>query len=561
MLVETSAIALDKHANNRGDNMETYQDIVKNFSWEEVLKTYDWNPNEKFNMAHEACDRWAKDPNRVAVYWEDESGRKEVWTFRQLKEKSDQMANLLRSYGVKKGDRVAGLLGKDMELLLTVLATWKIGAIYVPLFTAFGPEALTHRLVDCDCKVIVTNTEQAKKIEQKDIHIINIDATFQNGLSFWDFLDTFPKEHVTEPTQLMDPSTIQYTSGSTGLPKGATWGHKILVSIYPYQKYAMGTVETDRVFGGADFGWSFGLIQCTIAPLSMGASVLVYKGKFDVKKTYQLMQDYNITSFAFAPTAYRAMMAEGSEIIQNYRLQVRKFSSAGEPLNAEVIRFFKKNFDREIYDHYGATETGMIINNYNATDMEVKPGSMGFPCPGYDIGLIDDKGNEVKDGEIGEIAVSRDSFPFYFLGYWNNPEKTEEKMRGKWMLSGDLAYKDKNGYFWFEGRSDDIITSSGYRIGPFEVESSLVEHPAVKEVAVVGKPDEVKGEIVKAFVVLTDQYKDKASKDLEKELSMYVREKLSKHEYPREIEFLEDLPKTQSGKIQRFRLKNMMQQS
>ncbi|WP_245831741.1 acyl-CoA synthetase [Oceanobacillus senegalensis] len=523
------------------------------------MKKYDWNPEEKFNMAHEACDRFANDPKRVAIYYEDEHGKKEIWTFKKLKEKSDQMANLLRSYGVKKGDRVAGLLGKDMELYLTVLATWKIGAIYVPLFTAFGPEALSHRMSDCDCKILVTNKEQAEKLDGVAVSVQNIviDDGFAGGLNFWEFLDTFSKDHVTEPTQLTDPSTIQYTSGSTGLPKGATWGHKIMLSIYPYQKHAMGTESNDRLYGGADPGWSFGLIQCTFAPLSMGASVLIYKGKFDVEKTYQLLENYKITSFAFAPTAYRAMMAAGSELVQKYRLQVKKFSSAGEPLNAEVVRFFKQNFGKEIYDHYGATELGMIINNYNSTDMEVKPGSMGFPSPGYNVKLVDEGGNPVNQGEAGEIAVDRTAFPFFFLGYWNNPEKTEEKMKKNWMVSGDVAVEDENGYFWFQGRADDVISSAGYRIGPFEVESSLIEHPAVQEVAVVGKPDQVKGEIVKAFVVLKEAYKHKASEEFGNELSLFVKERLSKHEYPREVEFIEDLPKTQSGKIQRFRLREM----
>ena len=287
---------------------KNYQEIFENFSWDEVLKIYDWNPLEKFNMAHEACDRWAKThPNKVAIYWEDEHGNKETLTFQDLKEKSNQMANLLRSYGVKKGDRVAGLLPKDLELIYTVLATWKIGAIYVPLFTAFGPEALAHRLNDCECRILVTNNEQAAKLNGKEIstQIINIDATYPGNLTFKEYLNTFSKEHETVETTLMDPSAIQYTSGSTGLPKGATWGHKILVSIYPYQKFAMGTVPSDIFYGGADLGWSFGLIQCTIAPMSFGASVVVYKGKFNVEKTYQLLQDYKVTSFAFAPTAYR----------------------------------------------------------------------------------------------------------------------------------------------------------------------------------------------------------------------------------------------------------------
>jgi len=323
----------------------------------------------------------------------------------------------------------------------------------------------------------------------------------------------------------------------------------------------MGTEPGDQFYGGADLGWAFGLIQCTFAPLAFGATVLIYKGAFEVEKTYQLLEVYEITSFAFAPTAFRAMMAAGEEMANKYNIKVRKFNSAGEPLNAEVVRFFQKTFGRAIYDHYGATETGMIINNYNYSNMEVIPGSMGFKSPGYNVALLDADGNEVKQGEVGEIAVDSTGYPYFFLGYWNNPEKTKEKMNGKWLLSGDLAFEDENGYFWFQGRSDDIISSAGYRIGPFEVESSLIEHPAVQEVAVVGKPDEAKGEIVKAFVVLKDAYKDKASDELAQELSLFVKQKLSKHQYPREVEFIDELPKTQSGKIQRFLLRKQVQES
>ena len=355
----------------------------------------------------------------------------------------------------------------------------------------------------------------------------------------------------------MDPCAIQYTSGTTGLAKGAIWAHKILISIYPYQRYAVGTKSGDRFFGGADLGWAYGLIQSTFAPLSFGVPILIYKGKFKPDKFYQLLQDYEITSFAYAPTAYRAMMAAGPDLIKKYRIKVQKFSSAGEPLNDEVVRFFKKNFGREIYDHYGATETGMIVNNYNATNMAVKPGSMGFPSPGYNVALVNASGIPVAKGETGEIAVDITDFPYFFLGYWNNPEKTNEKIQGKWLLTGDLAKQDEDDYFWFQGRSDDIISSAGYRIGPFEVESSLLEHPAVAEAAVIGKPDESKGEIVKAFVVLNITYK--ASEDLAREISAFVRERLSKHQYPREIEFLDELPKTQSGKIQRFRLREIIE--
>lgn len=538
----------------------TYQELVENFSWEKVLDYYDWNPRERFNVAHEACDRWAEDKNRIAIYWEDELGNKETWTFAKLKEKSDRMANWLHSLGIEKGDRVAGLLGKDMELIVSILATWKIGAIYVPLFTAFEAGALEHRINDCQCKLVITNKEQSKKINPEITEFLLIDDAFQ-GLSFWEYLDTFSNKHQTVELKLNEPLKIQYTSGSTGLPKGALCSPMLYINLYPYQKYAIGVEEGDVLLGGADLGWSFGLVNCTFAPLMYGATIVVYKGRFDVEKYYQLMQDYNVTNFAYAPTAYRAMMAAGSDLVKKYKFKVKKFSSAGEPLNAEVVRFFQKNFGRAIYDHYGASEMGMPLNNYNVTDMKVKPGSMGLPCPGISIALLDKEGDPVKQGEIGEIAFDRTTFPLFFLGYWKDPEKTEEKMVGRWMLSGDLASVDEDGYYWFEGRADDVITSSGYRIGPFEVESSLLEHEAVLEAAVVGKPDHAKGEIVKAYVVLKEAFKNQASDELAEELSLFVKTRLSKHQYPREIEFIEELPKTQSGKIQRFVLRKKVQES
>lgn len=538
-----------------------YEEIMSNFSWEKVKKSYDWNVEEKFNMAHECCDKWADDPNRVAFYWEDEAGNTDVWTYKRLKDESNRLANAFTALGIKKGDRIGGLSGKDMELILTVLAAWKIGAIYVPMFTAFGPEALKYRLQDSGCKILVTNQEQAKKIENEEINseLLLIDGVTKEGLTFWEFVGLFSNEHVTEPTSINDPSVIQYTSGSTGLPKGAVWSHKILVSSFPYLRYAIGISDDDMFFGGADLGWAFGLMNCTLCPLNFGISILVYKGPFNVDKYYHLLEKYKVTNFAYAPTAYRMMMASGSELVKQHNFHIKKLTSAGEPLNAEVVRFFKDHFGREIYDHYGSTETGMIVNNYNVTDMEVKPGSMGLPSPGFNIALLDGEGNPVKDGEAGQIVVDTTAFPYFFLGYWQDPKKTAEKIKGKWFYSGDLASKDEDGYFWFQGRADDIISSAGYRIGPFEVESSLIEHASVAEAAVIGKPDPTKGEIVKAYVVLKPGFE--ASDGLAAELSAFVKNKLSKHQYPREVEFVEELPKTPSGKIQRYILKQANMQT
>lgn len=532
-----------------------YEQILKDFSWEKVREHYSGNPDGEFNMAYEACDRWAEDPDRIAIYWEDEKGNEDVWTYLRLKEKSDQMANALRSLGIKKGERVAGLLGKDMELIITILATWKIGAIYVPLFTAFGPDALAHRTSDSGISLLLTNKEQSEKLGEININfqVLLIDEK-RNGKTFWEYVNSHSKEFELEETKGLEPSIIQYTSGSTGLPKGSIAAHKGMYHLYPYLRYALDIDEGDVFFGAADLGWSNGLMVCTFGPLSLGQKTIVYKGPFIPKQIFYILEKYQVTNFSYIPTAYRLMMAEGPEVLKDYDIKTRKFSSAGEPLDAEVVRYFKKHFGRAIYDHYGATEISMILNNYNITDMEVKPGSMGLPIPGFDVGLINEKGEEVEQGEVGQIALGIDG-NFEFMGYWNNEKKAEEKIFGNWLLSGDLALQDEDGYFWFQGRTDDVISSSGYRIGPTEVEATLLEHPAVLEAAVVGKVDKIKGEIVKAFIVLNESYDP--TEELSSDLSKFVKSKLSKHQYPREIEFIEELPKTQSGKTQRFILRQL----
>ncbi|MCF8565255.1 AMP-binding protein [Alicyclobacillus tolerans] len=534
-----------------------YRQLVEAFSWEDVIHTFDWNPRERFNAAHECCDRWAEGSNRIAVYWEDEAGNREQYTYAQLKDKSDRFANALKSLGVKKGDRVAALLGKDMALIITVLAAWKIGAIYVPLFTAFGPQAIEYRLQAAQCKVLVTNREQANKLgdvkAEVQLILTDRDGSHWDRLHFASLLENAQPEHETEPTTLDDALAIQFTSGTTGLPKGAIWGHKLIISVYPYTRYALGVERDDVFFGGADPGWAYGLINSIFAPMSFGVPIVVYKGPLEPAKFYELMERYEVTNFTYAPTAYRLMMAQGEELVKRYQFKIKRFSSAGEPLNAEVIRFFKQNFGLEIHDHYGATETAMTVNNFHAVTMEIRPGSMGFPTPGYRVALLREDGREVDLGQTGQIAVDSTAFPFSFYGYWQDPQKTSEKFVGKWFFTGDLARQDEDGYFWFQGRADDIISSAGYRIGPFEVESSLLEHPAVAEAAVIGKPDVVKGEVVKAYVVLTNGYVGNAA--LAKELSEFVKSRLSKHEYPREVEFVKALPKTPSGKIQRFVLR------
>jgi acetyl-CoA synthetase len=541
-------------------NKTPHSSLTASFSWETAFQHYDWNPRERFNVAHEVCDRYAEDPTRIALFYENHLGEKRTITYRELRDWSNQMANVFRKLGVKKGDRVCALLPKNPALIVYILAAWKVGAVYVPLFTAFGPQAIEYRINHSEAKVILTNKEQRSKLPPREKmptleHIFVIDeATDHNDLPFWETLTKESTEHEIEETTVDDLLAIQYTSGSTGMPKGAMWSHNLLINIYPYMRYAIGLRDDDIFLGGADPGWAYGLIFCTFAPMCFGVPIVFYEGPFKPETYYSLMEKYHVTNFAYAPTAYRAMVAAGAELISKYNIRVRAMSSAGEPLNPEVIRFFQKHLGVTIHDHYGLSETLMLIGNLNAVDMEIRPGSMGWVLPGFEVALLDEEGVPVADGNVGQIAFNTNSIPNVFKGYWKDPEKTSERLMGSWFLTGDLATKDADGYFWFQGRADDIISSAGYRIGPFEIESCLIEHPAVVEAAAVGKPDPLKGEIVKAFVVLADGFTP--SDELAQELSLFVKNHLSKHEYPREVEFVTELPKTPSGKIQRFILRN-----
>ena len=372
-------------------------------------------------------------------------------------------------------------------------------------------------------------------------------------LSFWVEMAKVGRSFSIKERKIEDLAVVQYTSGSTGLPKGAMWSNRVITSIYPYMKYAIDLQPTDMFWGAADPGWAYGLVACLLGPLFMGNSVIFNENPFTPENCYHALEKYRVTNFTYAPTAYRALMASGDDLRRKYEINLRAASSAGEPLNPEVINWFKKNFGVNIYDHYGLSEMLMIVNNYNASSMPVKVGSMGMPTPSFEVALLDHEGNRMSTGEVGQIACNTEGQATAFMGYLDAPEKTKERFVGNWFMTGDMAVQDEEGYFCFQGRDDDIISSAGYRIGPFEIESTLVEHPAVAEAAVVGVPDELKGEAIKGYVVLRPGVSP--SQELGEELRLFVKNKLAKHQTPKEIEFVSGLPKTPSGKIQRFLLR------
>ncbi|GBC60238.1 acetate--CoA ligase [Desulfonema ishimotonii] len=546
------------------DKKISFEQLVSDFSWERELAVFSRDISKGFNFSHEACDRFA-DTDKVAIRWEGAGGGSRTITHRELSLLSDRVANMLREQGVRPGDRVATLMPRVPELYASLLGIWKIGAVYVPLFTAFGPEAIAYRLEHSQTRFLIAHADFRNNVKDgiKGLERIFVVQPDQGGLrdgdtDFREAVNASSGEAETATVLPDDPAIILYTSGSTGMPKGAVLSYKFFIFHVPYLRHAVWLKPEDRFWCAADPAWAYGMLH-TFVPLTMGNSILVYEGRFTPEQCYRLLEKHAISNFAYAPTAFRALAAAGAELRRQYNVSLRAISSAGEPLNAETVRWAIDNLGAPICDHYGFTEAGMQVNNYNCCDMEIRPGAMGFPAPWHRVALLDERGDECDGKEPSRLGVNRNEYGTYFKGYWQDEDKTRSSCAGEWFVPGDMAWKDDDGYFWFEGRGDDVISSAGYRIGPFEVESSLVAHEAVLEAAVVGKPDPAMGEIVKAYVVLKAGYEP--TPELGEAVRLFVKKTLSKHQYPREIEFVDDLPKTPSGKIQRFKLRAQAKQA
>jgi len=541
--------------------MKTPRDAVS--FW---LKEY---AGEGVSVAHLLCDRHARTPDKVALFYESALGESAKFTFAELRELSSKLAGFLQALGVQKGDRVAVMLPKTPELVIAALAVWRLGAVYLPLFTAFGPDAISYRLQDSKARLVITDANNRNKLADigadgiGSIDVITVAGPRGTGIekgdySFWHELEN--GKSLANPVSVCgdDLMILLYTSGTTGNPKGVEIPVKALASFEAYMRFGLDLREDDMYWNLADPGWAYGLYYNLMGPLLMGKATLFYNAPFSPLGTYKILEKYRVTNLAAAPTAYRAIIAAGDDLARRARLSLRVASSAGEPLNPKVIAWTKEMWGVPVYDHYGQTELGMVVNNHHLPELEeeIRPGSMGKAMPGFRVVVVDGEGRELGPNQEGELAVDVAQSPlFWFRRYWNDEGRTGERFtaNGRYYLTGDAAKVDEDGYFFFTGRSDDIILSAGYRIGPFEVESALMQHEAVAEAAVVGKPDELRGEIVKAYVVLKQGFS--ASDALAEELSDFVKKRLSAHEYPREIEFVAQLPKTPSGKIQRFLLR------
>jgi acetyl-CoA synthetase len=554
---------LDSVAAVKGDyNLTSYEETYTKFDWKETEQEFSWYTTGRVNMAYEAIDRHAESfrKNKIALYYHD-GLRKEKYTFKEMKELSNKAGNILKIYGnVEKGDRVFIFMPRTPELYFSVLGAIKLGAIVGPLFEAFMEDAVRDRLEDSEAKVLVTTKELLKRIPVQELpllkHIIVIGEDVEEDDRYIDFnkkMNEASSKLDIEWVERTDGLILHYTSGSTGKPKGVLHIHNAMIQHYQTAKWVLDLKEDDVFWCTADPGWVTGTSYGIFGPWLTGTSNLIVGGRFNPETWYKMIEDYGITVWYSAPTAFRMLMGAGDEVVKKFDLSnLRHVVSVGEPLNPEVVRWGVKVFGLRIHDTWWMTETGaQLICNYPCLD--VKPGSMGKPIPGVQAAIVDDQGNELPAYRMGNLAIKK-GWPSMMQTIWKNEQKYESYfMSGDWYVSGDSAYMDEDGYFWFQGRIDDVIMTSGERVGPFEVESKLVEHPAVAEAGVIGKPDPVRGEIIKAFIALRDGYE--ASDELIEDIRQFVKNGLAAHAAPREMEFLDKLPKTRSGKIMRRVLK------
>ena len=519
---------------------------------------------EYFNFGFDVVDKWAQDRTKMALISIDSSGNQAQYhTFWDLKVLSDKYANALKTQGIKKGDRVFIMLPRIPEWYVVMIGLFKLGAIPMPGTTLLTAKDIEYRITQAEASMAIADLENSDKVNSAAggcptlESLVIVGGERQGWFSFSNQIDQASRilDHV-QPTRSDDPLLIYFTSGTVGYPKmvvhteaSCAIGHTLTA------KYWHDLKSTDLMWTLSDTGWAKAAYGKLFGQWSLGAAVMQHdaRGRFDARMTLGMIERYGVTSFCAPPTAYRMMVLED---LSRYDFSnLRHCTGAGEPLNPEVMKQWEDGTGLQIYDGYGQTETVLLVGNFRCN--EIKPGSMGKPVPGFVIDILDDEGNKVPDGEEGQIAVKiKPVRPVgLFKEYWRNPEAMETSFYGDWYFTGDKAYKDSDGYFWFVGRADDVIISAGYRIGPFEVESALIEHPAVAESAVVASPDELRGEIVKAFIILAPGYLP--SDELVENLQSHVRSTTAPYKYPRLVEFVSELPKTVSGKIRRVELREM----
>ena len=530
--------------------------------YDELYRAFRWEVPARYNIARDCCGQWAGDASRIALYWEDESGAASRHTFADIQAAANRLSNALEALGVQRGDRVALLLPQRPETAIAYIAIFQMGAIALPLSHLFGPDALEYRMAHAGaCAAIAEPGTLANLLAIRgklpDLkHVIGVAGAEGPGvLSYESLLKDESSSFDCVDTAADDPAIIIYTSGTTGAPKGALHAHRVILGNIPgfVHSHDFFPQPGDVFWSPADWAWAGGLFDALLPSWHFGMPVVGYRGRFDAEKAFYLLEKYGVTSTFLFPTALKLMMKAVPEPRKKYSLKLRSLMSAGESVGATLIDWAREQLGVTINEMFGQTEINYVVGNCQAA-WPVKPGSIGRPYPGHVVAVIDESGKEVKRGELGEIAIKRGQDPVFFLEYWKNEKATKEKFIGDWAVTGDQGRMDEDGYLWYQGRSDDVIKSAGYRIGPAEIENCLVKHPAVANAAVIGKPDAARGSIVKAFIVL--QPGTAPSQALLEDIQQHVRGRLAPYEYPREIEFIDALPMTTTGKVQRRELRN-----
>ncbi len=523
-------------------------------TYEEIQASLRWDIPEFYNIAEDICDRNARErPDQEALFIEFDD-RIERMTYGQLYERANGFANVLTELGVGSGDRVAIVLPLDMAVPAAHVGCWKLGAISCPMSVLFGVEALAYRFVDADVSVVLTDRARLPAVREAAAgapnlrHIMLVDGDEPGTLDFWALVRAAPKTFETARTRAEDPAYINYTSGTTGQPKGVLAAHRAVLGHVPSIEFAAGPArEGERQYFPADWAWLAGL-SVLLTSLKM-RRVLAARARtgFDPLDAFRFLSEHRIEVATFVPTMLRMMRAVPKDQRAQYPLHLRSIISGAEAVGAELYKFAEEELGAHLVEAFGQTECNVCVLN-NRRYMPARPGALGKAAPGYEVAVVDDAGNPLPDGEIGQIGVKA-GHPIMLLEYWRNPEATRRKYANGWLLTGDLGRRDEEGFFWFASRADDIITSSGYRIGPGEIEEVLIKHPAVALAAAIGVPDPVRTEVVKAFVVAKPGVVPSA--ELSGEIQEFVRSRLARHEVPREVEFISEMPIGTTGKVMR----------
>jgi acetyl-CoA synthetase len=532
----------------------------------ERMQTYDqlyacfrWDIPARYNIASDVCDRHAADPDKIALVGEEPDGK--VWrmTFRDVQRKANKLANFLLSIGLGKGDRVMLLLGQNPWTAIAHVACWKAGLVSVPVSILFAADAVAFRLNHVGARVVITDVAnlptavRAREQAAEPVRIFVIDGSEPEVESLPQSIEPARDAFTNVDTAADDPAFLNFTSGTTGNPKGALQAHRAMLGHLPGAEFCLDFFPQphDLMWSPADWSWLAGLMDVLMPAWYHGVPVLAFRAaRFDPEQAFAMIGRHRVRTALLVPTMLR-LMRQVPDPVGRFGARLRAIYSGGEPVGKELLEWSAEVLDLPINEVFGQTECNLVLGS-NASVMPIKPGSIGRAIPGHVAAIVDDGGHALPPGATGNIAIRRPD-PVMMLEYWRNPEATRDKYAGDWLITGDLGACDEEGYFWFQGRADDVITSGGYRIGPAEIEDALVRHPAVVMAAAVGVPDPVRTESIKAFVIVKEGFA--TGPQLADDIRRFVREHLAKHEVPRDIEFVDALPMTTTGKIQRKKLR------